>query len=120
METTGAPAALRLKTDRTALAADAEDVTPVEVDVLDEKGRIVPTASDLITFKVEGEGQVAGVGNGNPGDHDPDKASWRHAFNGKCMVLVGATDKPGTILLTASSPGLVPAKLQLNATRPTR
>ena len=63
--------------------------------MLDAQGRIVPTADNLVTFRVEGPGCVAGVGNGNPGDHDPDKAGFRHAFNGKCMVLVGATDKTG-------------------------
>jgi hypothetical protein len=51
---------------------------------------------------------------GNPGDHDPDKASYRHALNGKCLVLAGATDTPGAIFLDASAPGLVSAKLQLN------
>jgi beta-galactosidase len=115
VETTGAPAALRLKTDRTTLVSDAEDVTPVEVDVLDAQGRIVPTADNLVTFHVEGAGCVAGVGNGNPGDHDLDKAAFRHAFNGKCLVVVGATNHHGAIRLTATSPGLVTAVLQLHA-----
>jgi len=106
VQTTGAPAALRLKTGRTVLAADGEDLIPVEVDVLDSKGRIVPTADNHVTFSVTGAGHVAGVGNGNPSDHDPDKASYRNAFNGKCMVIVGAGEKPGAILLRASSPGL--------------
>ena len=115
VETTGAPASLRLKTDRTALAADGEDLAPIEVDVLDAQNRIVPTADNLVTFDVAGAGRVAGVGNGNPGDHDPDKANYRHAFNGKCMVLVGASQTRGSILLTASSPGLKSAKLRLGA-----
>jgi beta-galactosidase len=115
VETTGEPASLRLKTDRATLVADAEDVTPVEVDVLDAQGRLVPTADSLVTFRVEGAGCVAGVGNGNPGDHDPDKAGFRHAFNGKCLVVVGATDKSGKIVLTATSPGLKEAALSLRA-----
>jgi beta-galactosidase len=115
VQTTGRPAALRLKTDRTALAADGEDLTPVEVDVVDAKGRIVPTADNRVTFSVTGAGRVAGVGNGNPSDHDPDKATYRRAFNGKCMVIVGAGERPGAILLVASSPGLKPAVLRLRA-----
>ncbi len=115
VETTGAPASLRLRTDRTTLVSDAEDVTPVEVDVLDAQGLIVPTADNLVNFQVQGAGYVAGVGNGNPGDHDPDKASFRHAFNGKCMVLVGATARPGAIRLTATSPGLKDAVMQLTS-----
>jgi beta-galactosidase len=115
VETTGAPASLRLKTDRTSLLADGEDVTPVEVDVLDAQGRIVPTADNVVTFAVAGAGYVAGVGNGNPGDHDPDHASYRHAFNGKCLVVVGAADHRGSIHLTATSPGLKPAEVALHA-----
>ena len=52
VETTGAPATLRLVVDRTALTADGEDMIPVEVDVLDAQGRIVPTANDLVKFTV--------------------------------------------------------------------
>jgi len=115
VETTGAPAALRLKTDRTTLTADGEDVTVVEVDVVDAQGRIVPIADNRITFSVSGAGQIAGVGNGDPSDHDPDKADLRRAFNGRCAVLVGATDQAGPIHLTATSPGLASAQLDLRS-----
>jgi beta-galactosidase len=111
--TTGAPASLRLSTDRTVLAADGEDVQPVKVEVLDAQGNVVPTADDLVSFAVTGAGHVAGVGNGNPSDHDPDKASYRHAFNGLCMVVVGAGEKAGSITVVATSPGLKPARLLL-------
>ena len=118
VETTGGPASLRLSTERTSLASDSEDLAPVKVEVLDAQGRVVPTADDLVTFKVAGAGFVAGVGNGNPGDHDPDRGSTRHAFNGLCMVVVGSTDKPGVIQLTATSPGLRDASLSLTAVAP--
>ena len=117
VETTGAPASLRLTTDNTALTANGEDVQPVEVDVLDAQGRLVPTASDLVMFQVSGAGSVAGVGNGNPSDHEPDKASFRHAFNGKCLVVVGANDRPGDIHVTATTPGLKPANITLHSKR---
>ena len=88
-----------------------------QVDVLDARGRIVPTADDLATFAVNGV--VADVGNGNPGDHDPDKASYRHTFNGKCLVIVGAKEKSGAITLGATATGLKPATLELRSLAPT-
>jgi beta-galactosidase len=106
VETTGQPAAIRLNPDRTKLFADGEDVIPVEVDIVDAKGRIVPTAGNRVTFTVSGLGVVAGVGNGNPSDHDPDKANYRLAFNGKCLVILGSKEKAGKIELTAASAGL--------------
>jgi beta-galactosidase len=115
VETTGAPAALRLSTDRTKLTADGEDLTMVEVDVVDSQGRVVPTADNFVSFEVSGAGHVAGVGNGNPSSHEPDKAAYRHAFNGKCLVIVGAGENAGDIHLTASAFGLKGAELEMTA-----
>ncbi len=114
VETTGAPTALSLSTDRTTLTADGEDLTLIEVDVRDAQGRIVPTAGNLVSFTLTGPGRIAGVGNGNPSSHEPDQASSRSAFNGKCLVIVGASDAPGDLLLTARAPGLKPATLRLS------
>ena len=115
VETTGPPAALRLSTDTPTLAADGEEAAPVVVEVVDAQGRVVPTAGSTITFQVTGAGHNAGVGNGDPSDHDPDQSPTRRAFNGKAMVLVGANDRPGPITLTATSPGLTGATLKLQA-----
>ena len=117
VETTGAPASLRLSTDRTALKADSEDLTMIEVDVLDALGRIVPTADSRVTFAVTGAGHIAGVGNGDPSDHDPDKANSRKAFGGKCLVIIGTGDALGAIRLTATAPGLTGATLSLRAVK---
>ena len=113
--TTGAPAALRLTTDRTSLTADSEDLTVVYAVVVDSQGLVVPVASNLVTFAISGAGYVAGVGNGDPSSHEPDRAAQRHAFNGWCMALVSSTNSTGPIGLTASSPGLAPATLTLQA-----
>jgi beta-galactosidase len=114
VETTGAPAAIRLSTDFSNLSANGEDTAPVTVSIVDSDGRIVPTAGNLVAFQVSGAGHINGVGNGDPSSHDPDRASQRHAFNGLCMVLVQSGDKSGTIRLTANSPGLRPGVLTLS------
>ena len=77
VETTGAPAALRLVADDRKILADGEDVAVVRVEVVDAKGRVVPTASNDVRFAVAGAATIGGVGNGDPSDHDPDKADHR-------------------------------------------
>jgi beta-galactosidase len=89
---------------------------PIEVDIVDAQGLIVPTAGNRVTFTMTGGGIIAGVGNGNPSDHDPDKANNRSAFNGKALVVVGAGETPGPIVLKASSPGLTSASVTLTGT----
>ncbi|HEX8464470.1 MAG TPA: beta-galactosidase GalA [Abditibacterium sp.] len=118
VETAGAPAKLRLSTDRTTLQADNEDCAVVKVEVLDAQNRVVPTASNRVTFAITSKGKIGGVGNGDPASHEPDKANNRSAFSGLAMVLVQA-NAPGAVRLRATSPGLAPMELTFGAKAPT-
>jgi len=100
-ETTGAPASIRLISDRNEINADGEDAAVVRVEVLDKEGRPVPTADDLINFKVAGEGALIGVGNGDPNCQESDKESRRSLFNGVAQVIVQASRTPGTVTVEA-------------------
>ena len=116
LETTGAPAQLEIVPDRKAFAADGEDVAIVRCNVLDAQGRVVPVADDEVSFSVSGPARIAGVGNGNPSDHDPDKATRRHAFNGHCLVIVQSSGgMTGDVTLTATAAGLPTTMLALHA-----
>ncbi|MDP9077811.1 MAG: hypothetical protein M3O71_10340 [Bacteroidota bacterium] len=75
----------------------------IRVAIRDSKGRVNPTAANLVTFSIEGPGRIIGMGNGNPSSHEPDKSSQRMAFNGYCLVLVQANKQVGEIRLKASS-----------------
>ena len=102
-ETTGAPTTIKLTVDRTEIDADGEDIAVLRVEVLDKEGRGVPTADNLIGFKISGEGALIGVGNGNPNCQEPDNGSARSLFNGLAQAIVQATKKPGTIVVEASA-----------------
>ena len=106
VETTGAPAAIKLTPDRSALDADGQDVSMVTVAIVDDKGRTVPTAGNQVEFKIVGDGKMIGVGNGNPNTPESDKEPRRKVFNGLAQVIVQAGRTPGRIDLIASSPGL--------------
>jgi len=103
VETTTAPAQVALNSDVNTLKADGCDVAIIKVAIKDAKGRVVPTANNLVKFSIEGPGKIIGVANGNPNSHEPDKASQRMAFNGYCMVLVQSDKETGEIRLKALS-----------------
>jgi beta-galactosidase len=73
LETAGRPSAIRLIPDCSTIKADGEDVSIITVLIEDEKGRVVPTADNEISFTIKGEGRILGVGNGNPGSHEPEQ-----------------------------------------------
>jgi len=110
-ETAGAPAAVLAIADRDQLAADAQDVSVVSVQIVDPTGRVVPTADNQVQFQVTGPGRLIGIGNGDPSCHEPDKpasftAGTRSVFNGLCMALVQSLPSPGPIHLSVMSDGL--------------
>jgi beta-galactosidase len=72
-ETTGDPVAIHLKSNRSSIKADGEDVAVFTIYATDARGREVPTAQNLIHFKLNGAGKILGVGNGDPSCHEPDK-----------------------------------------------
>jgi beta-galactosidase len=110
-ETTGPPARLLLHAERKKIAADGEDLSVVTVEVVDAQGRVVPVASNDVSFKLSGPGRLIGVGNGDPSCHEPDKPASssdarRSAFNGLCMAIVQAMKQPGEIKVETSAPGI--------------
>src|ERR1700733_15192687 len=104
-ETTGGPESIRITPDRNEINADGEDVAVLCVEVLDKEGRAIPTADNMISFKLGGEGSLIGVGNGDPNCQESDKAPKRSLFNGLAQVIVQATKEPGEIQIEAAKGG---------------
>lgn len=114
-ETTKAPAGIRLKPDRTNINADNQDVAIVTVEVIDDKGRIVPTAANTISFTTEGGAEIIGICNGDPACHVPEDQTIYPAFNGLLMVYLKAGFQAGQVTLKAQAENLEPASVTINA-----
>jgi len=117
VKTAGKPAKLELIADRKNIKADGSDLSFVTVRVLDAAGNVVPNADNLVNFKVSGNGFIAGVDNGFQASLEPFKANYRKAFHGLCLAILQATEKTGTIKLTASSAGLSSSSITINTTK---
>lgn len=104
--TTGQPASIGLSPDREFIAANQRDVAHVTVNILDDKGRVVPTADNEVTFEIEGAGSLLGTDNGNPASHEDYQSNRRKAFNGLCLAIVKSNGKTGEIQVRAVSPTL--------------
>jgi beta-galactosidase len=119
-ETTGLPSQLVLHAGLHQIAADGEDVSAIAAEVHDSKGRIVPTASNKIRFRLTGPGKIIGVGNGDPSCREPAKPeafdfAWRSSFNGLCMVFIQATKQSGIIRLEVSGDDLTSTQVEIRS-----
>lgn len=114
VRTAEAPARIVLVPDRKNIKADGVDLSFVTVKVVDRNGTVVPSADNLIKFEVTGEGSIAGVDNGYQASHESFKAKQRKAFRGMALAIVQAKQKPGRIVLKATSDNLAPASLVIS------
>lgn len=107
VETTGAPAALRLIPDRKRMAGDGEDAQPFTVEVVDATGRVVPTADVPVTFTLSGPGAIIGLNNGDPTNHEPEKGTQHRSYHGLAQVILQSLPGgQGMLTLHVTSPGL--------------
>ena len=113
IHTAGEPAKLRLTPDRTELAADGTDLSFITVEVLDKDGNLCPTADNLVHFEVEGPAFIAGVDNGSPTSMERFKDNKRHAFYGKCLVVLQSTGEEGNVTLKAKGEGVEDGEARL-------
>lgn len=86
--TSGKPVALKLEADRQTISADGYDLSYVTVSAVDENGIEVPTADEMLRFSVSGEGELAGIDNGNAADSLSLKGTQKAMFSGKALGVV--------------------------------
>jgi beta-galactosidase len=107
--TAGAPAAIRLTSDRTEIAADGSDLAYITVEIVDKDGNLCPWAENNVQFEVTGAGRNVGVDNGSPISMERFKADNRNAFYGKALLIVQSNGEVGPITIKATSAGLTDA-----------
>jgi beta-galactosidase len=115
IKTADKPSKLKLTADRSTIKADANDLSFVTVDILDEKGTLAPNANNEIHFSLKGNGKIVGVCSGDPVSHEPYKGTKHTALNGKCLVIVQSSDKSGRMELTAKASGIKPSTIVITA-----
>ncbi len=111
VKTAGTPAKIVLSPDRKEINADGDDLSNIKIEIVDKNGIVCPNADNLVKFKIEGAGIMAGVGNGNAASHESYKAYERKAFHGLCLAIVQSKSGQGTIRLTAQAEGLQAAEV---------
>lgn len=113
LSTPGAPYAIRLTADKSALKTDSEKLSFVEVEIVDKKGNVCPNAEVELSFTYSGSGKLLCTGNANMEDRVAYTSSVRNTWKGRAMAVVLAGDKKGKGRLNVSAEGLKTASIVL-------
>jgi len=119
LRTAGPPAKIRLTTNLQRIAGNRDDIAFVRAAVVDRHGVPVPSANNLIRFKISGPGRIVAVDNADNASHEPFQARARHAFEGECVAFIEAGAGSGRISITAASPGLKGGEIIITARKST-
>ena len=109
----------KLSADKTTIASNGYDLSYITVDLVDKDGNITSGANNRLNYKMEGNGKIVGLDNGNAADTDKykpttDTSGTRSAFNGKALVIVQSTKDAGQMKLTVSGDGLKDQSIIIN------
>lgn len=106
LNSSGEPAAISAACDEKSLKADKRDITHVFVEINDSEGNIAYSAGNEISCEIEGPARLLGMEDSNPVNTENYKDNKQHAFHGRLLVYLQAMDKPGTVRIRLTSPGL--------------
>ncbi|HLF65627.1 MAG TPA: DUF4982 domain-containing protein, partial [Saprospiraceae bacterium] len=115
VRTAGEPYQLRLTPDRTTLQADGKDLSYILIEALDKDGNLCPLANNLVEITLTGDGEIAGVDNGNPQSMRAFKSGEVDLFYGKAMVIIRTKYTSGDVNIEAVSQGLQKASVSVSA-----
>jgi beta-galactosidase len=117
VRTAGAATRIVLAPDRTSIRGDGKDLSFITVTVVDANGIPVPTADNLVRFRVDGGASIGGVDNGDEVSHASLKGDNMRLFNGKALVIIQSKRGAGDVTVTATSEGLQSASARLQVMR---
>ena len=116
INTAAAAAKILLKPDKTTLYADGDDVSNIEVNLVDTANNFIYAATDTVQFTMTGAGRSLGIASGDWSSAEPFKATSRKLYHGRVLIVIQSTMTPGTIDLTVTSGTLPPATLTITTT----
>lgn len=117
LRTADEPRAIQLTADRKVLAADGQDLSYIEVALVDNNGNMNPNADNRLRFQVDGPATVAGIGNADMKDVDKYVGYSRKAWHGRALLVIRSAHKTGKVTVTVTSDGLTDGVLVLDVAR---
>ncbi|MCR5321135.1 MAG: DUF4982 domain-containing protein [Lachnospiraceae bacterium] len=113
LETTGEAVAIRLVPEKKEMAANGHELLYVGIEVVDEKGRVVPDAEVELTATAEGQTgncYLAGFGSANPVTEDNYTDGETTTYRGRAMAILRSGYEIGTVTLQVSAKGFSPVQ----------
>lgn len=95
-----------LSADRTTLKADGQDLSFVDLQLLDQNGVPIRVDDRTVTASVSGSGRLMGINSGEMRRELPFTSPTLPTYFGRCQIVVQSGRSKGTVSLNVSVEGL--------------
>ncbi|MCC5931133.1 MAG: DUF4982 domain-containing protein [Cyclobacteriaceae bacterium] len=112
------PEKIAMSADRNIITANGKDLSYVTVELIDKNGVRHPKAENLISFEIEGPGEIISIANANPVSTESYMQPMRKTWQGRAMVIIKSGQSDGVIRLKAHSEGLEAATIEISISKP--
>lgn len=103
LATTGEPTKLRLKADCLNLKNTKNDLSYIQIELVDRDGNIVPDRDINLRLSISGEGKILAAGNASPTDMKSFRSLTPKTYKGKALAIVQPTGREGKIVLNVKT-----------------
>ena len=103
LTTTGKPVKIRLNADRTVINNSKNDLSYVQVELIDKDGNIVPDNDVMLKLNISGNGRILAAGNAAPTDMESFRSLTPKTYKGKALIIVQPQEGDGKIYLDVTS-----------------
>lgn len=102
--TSKAPAAIQFEAVDSVVKASHNDLAYVYINVVDEDGKLCPTAELPIQITTSGVKHIAVAGTGHPYDMKSFRSLTPTTFRGKALLIIQPQEEKGKVEISVSSP----------------
>lgn len=113
LTTTGAPASVKLTTDRQTITANRNDLAFVKIEITDKDGLVVPVDDIKVEVTVTGGGELVASGNADPAGIASANKPVLNVFRGQAQAVIRPFEKQGDITVSVKAEGLNASLLQI-------
>ncbi len=113
--TAGQASAIKLECESEPLGAEGKNFISIYISITDEKGIIVPDASNRVAVSVNGGASLFGVVSADMTSSESYRSHCCKAYKGRCMAVVKTAEGKGVLEIEAVSQGLTPARLVVDS-----
>lgn len=97
---------IEMKADRTALAADDQEIAHIELALRDWEGVLVENDDRLLVLEIGGPAALQGLGSARPATEESFLDHETTTFKGCALAVIRSTGRPGKVTVSVRSDGV--------------